>query len=297
MPKVFIERLGAHVHLGKTDPKPVPGALTFDEVRGYFVKAGGTFPPLPDHFGSGGDFGPGPIAHGGWGMLGNGPCDDGSINQDWAAFEGAGDCAWADPAHDEMEAAKNARRPIPPFTCRNILEQYSAYGGYDLQTGANDNGSNMADVIVWRQTKGLLDTNGVAYKIGKSVTLTPGNLQQAWEAAYVFQNVDLGAVITQANMDEFNADPKGVWGYTPGSPQIGGHAIPEIGRGSLNNSGIVTWAERYGFTEAWFTHQNDEGHAYIDVERYNAVTGETSQGYTDQDLEKYLGLLPAYLAI
>jgi hypothetical protein len=301
MPSVFIERLNAHVHLGKNDPKPVPDAISFDELRAKFVAAGGTFPPMPAHFGFGGDFGGGPIAQGGWGMLGNGPCDDGSIEEGWAAYAGAGDCAWADPAHDEMEAAKNAGRPIPPFTCLNILTQYAAYvasvnngQGYDLQTGANDTGSSMADVIVWRQTKGLLDTNGVAYKIGKAVSLTPGDLQDAWEATYLFQNVDLGVVLTQANMDEFNAGQ--AWDYSATSPEIGGHAIPEIGRASLDNSGIITWAERHGFTQAFFTKQNDEGHAYIDNERYNAVTGETSQGYDDQDLEKFVILLPAYLA-
>src|ERR1700722_10504368 len=59
-----------------------------------------------------------------WLMLGNGPCDDGSVDSSWAAFQGAGDCAWAGPAHETMEACKNAGRPVPEFTCLNVLDQY-----------------------------------------------------------------------------------------------------------------------------------------------------------------------------
>jgi hypothetical protein len=297
MPTAYIERLGAHVHLGKNDPKPIPEAISFAEARAIYVKASGEFPPMPASFGFGGDFHSGPIAQDGWGMLGNGPCDDDTIPQGWYCYNGAGDCAWADPAHDEMEAAKNAGRPIPQFTSLNILNQYALYlglaGAQDLDAD-NDTGSDMAAVITWRQTKGLLDDGGNAYKIGKAVQLTPGDLQQAWEAAHIFQNVDLGAVLTQANMDQFNAGQP--WDYVASSPQIGGHAFPLVGRAGQNNSGIITWAERHGITKSFYANQNDEAIAYLDQERYSTVTGKDSQGYDDQDLERYLTLLPAYQA-
>jgi hypothetical protein len=290
MPSVFSKRLNADVHLGKLAPQPVKDAIEFQVVKAIFLKAGGTLPPFPTHFGYGGDFKPGPVAQGGWGMFGNGPCDDGSItDQAWAAYKGAGDCAWAGPGHEEMESAKNAGRPVPQFTCLNILNQYSAYSGYNLQTGASDNGSAVADVIAWRQSKGLLDVSGTPYKIGQAFTLTPGNLQELWEAAYLLENVGLGIVLTEANMQQFdNGQP---WDADPNGQQIGGHYIPAVGRANPNNSGIITWAQRQGITQAFYEQQADEAHGYLDPLRYNSVTGQDAEHYNDEDVERFFQTL------
>ena len=60
-------------------------------------------------------------------------------------------------------------------------EQYAEYEGWaggDLASllaflEANDNGSNMQDVIEIRQRKGLRDADGNVYKIGKAVAEGP----------------------------------------------------------------------------------------------------------------------------
>ncbi|MGO9902625.1 MAG: hypothetical protein ACLP0J_23730 [Solirubrobacteraceae bacterium] len=239
---------------------------------------------MPANFGYGGDF-----KGEAWLMLGNGPDDT-----VFPGFQGAGDCFWAGSAHEEMEAAKNAGRPIPPFSGKTIVDQYAAYTasanngqGYDPQTGANDNGTDPQQGLAWRQTTGLLDDNGVAYKIGQFVALAPGNLDELWEAAYVFGNVGIGIQLQQAQMDQFDAQQP--WDYVAGSQGLGGHYVPVVGRASVDNSGLITWAERHGFTRAFYTNCNDEAYAYIDPERYNAVTGEAPGDYTDQDLEKFIG--------
>jgi hypothetical protein len=120
-----------------------------------------------------------------------------------------------------MEACFNAKRPIPKFTCLNILEQYSAYSGYNLQTGANDNGSNVRDVLNWRQTKGLVDTAGVAHTIGTYVALEPGNSDQLWEALWLFEAVGIGINFPNSAMDQFNAGQ--IWSVVPGATIDGGH--------------------------------------------------------------------------
>lgn len=233
-----------------------------------------SLPPIPTHFGHGYDFG-----RDGWLMLGNGPDDTVS-----PGFQGCGDCAWAGPAHEEMEAARNAHRPVPQFSGATVVSQYSAYSGYNPQTGANDNGSDVQQVLAWRQDKGLLDNASTAYKIGQHVALTPGDLHELWAAAYLFECVGIGATMTTAQMDQFDAGQP--WDYVAGSPAEGGHYIPVMG-----DNGLISWGERVGFTRTFYAKQSDEAYAYVDPERYSGVTGETLEHFSDADLEKFLTLV------
>src|ERR1019366_3709004 len=100
-------------------------------------------------------------------------------------FQGCGDCAFAGPANSIEEAAINAKRPVPPMSGKTVVGWYSAYSGYNPQTGENDNGSNPQDVINIRQTTGLADDTGTLHKIGPSVSATPGDLTHLWEIAYL----------------------------------------------------------------------------------------------------------------
>ena len=224
----------------------------------------------------------------GWLMLGNGPCDDGTITSGYAA-QGAGDCAWAGPGHEEMESAYNARRPIPKFTCVNILNQYARYlglsGAKELDSN-NDQGSNVRDVLNWRQQKGLLDVYGKAYKIGTYVSLEPGNTQQLWEALWLFENVGIGVNFPGSAMDQTNAGQ--TWSVVPGATIEGGHYVPLVGHSTATSWTCVTWGQRQLMTQQWLTTYCEEAWAYIDPERYNRLTGKTLQGWKDADLELYI---------
>lgn len=130
--------------------------------------------------GSGTDFGPGVWP--GWGMYGNGPQDDNSIDPSWAAANGAGNCVWAGSGHETSMLDKNAGRPVAHFTCKSQLEAYAAWSaqyspgqGYDLQSGANDNGTDVRSAMSFRQKTGLTDINGVNHKILIYVSLEVGN--------------------------------------------------------------------------------------------------------------------------
>jgi hypothetical protein len=289
---MYSERHGAELHLGKQAPTKIPNAVSFAEVKRTLAKADITLPKTPIRFGHGSDFVIGPVAGGGWGMMGNGPCDDDSVAQGTAAYQGAGDCAWAGPAHEHMMFARNSGHPVPRFTAQSVLEQYSAYSGYDLQTGANDNGSAIADVVGWRQTKGLLDADGNAHKIGQAVELTPGDLNQLWEATWLFESVGVGINVQDQDMHSFDAGL--AWDYNPSAQIVGGHYIPTTGRWSWRTEelcGFVTWAERVFWTDSYYQHRNDEAVCYISMDRYNAVTGESAEGFADADLERYITLV------
>jgi hypothetical protein len=273
MPTVHSERRG-ELHLGKTAPKPIENTVPYSDLRKCLVAAGVTLPKPPTVFGHGDDF-----TGTEWLMLGNGPDDT-----VFPGFQGCGDCAWAGPAHEEKESAKNAGRAMPQFSGKTVVAQYSAYSGYDPQTGTNDNGSAIADVIKWRQDKGIYDDTGTVYKIGRAVSLTPGNLAELWEAAFLFECAGIGIQVPASVMQQFDAGQP--WSYVKGSPIEGGHYIPVIGKLEL-----VSWAETVKFTDGFYEHYNDETVCYLDNERYNAVTGETAEHYSHQDLEKYLVLI------
>lgn len=267
-----------------------PAVFHADLIRFADVKtsAGIPTPVYKSPFGYGDDFRNG--APKGWKMLGNGPSDDGSIPaSDTAALQGAGDCAWAGPAHETMLIDKNAGRPVPLFTGLNVLEQYSEYCGYNLVTGANDQGSDVVEVLRWRQTRGLLDASGNVHKIGAFVALEVGNLTELWEALYYFDCVGLGINFPGTAMTQF--DNGQMWSVVPGAQIDGGHYIPLVGRPGENVWTCVTWGQRQTMTSQFVSTYMDEAYAYITPERYNAVTGKTPQGVDDYDLEMYLKML------
>jgi hypothetical protein len=262
--------------------------IRFSDVRPSILNNAGVAETLPSLKSFGGGYG---TDFSDWLMLGNGPCDDGSITSGYAE-EGAGDCAWAGPAHEIMESAKNSSRTVPPFTCLNILNQYAEYLGLAdaaALTASNDQGSDVRDVLTWRQQKGLLDTEGNVYKIGAFVSLELGNFQNLYEALYLFENVGIGINFPESAMDQFNAGQE--WTVVNGAQIEGGHYIPLVGHPSSSVWTVVTWAQRQTVSQAFLAKYVDEAWAYIDAERYNQVTGKTLQNFTDADLEEYLTLL------
>lgn len=255
-------------------------AATYDrrDIRYADVRPTGvTLPAVPVAWGAGMDFTD-------WSELGNGPDDT-----VFPGFQGCGDCAWAGPAHEEMQAAHEAGRPIPAFSGKTIVDQYSAYSGYNAQTGANDNGSNVRDVLKWRQSKGLLDDAGTAYKIGTYLALEPGNPEQLREACYLFESVGIGINFPGSAMDQFDAGK--TWSVVSGSSIEGGHYIPVVGHPHAGSWTVITWGKRQVATWGFLAKYVDEAWAYIDPERYSTVTGQTYNHYADADLERYLTLV------
>jgi len=236
-------------------------------------------PSVPAVFGHGNDF-----AGEGWGMLGNGP--DNSV---FEGFQGCGDCAWAGPAHETMELCKDAGRAVPSFTGKIIVEQYSEYCGYDPQTGANDNGSSIREVLQWRKEKGLRDANGGVHKVGVYVALEVGNLQHVVEAAYLFECVGMGLEVPESAEQQFGEGAP--WAVVPGAEIVGGHYVPIVGRPQADYLAVVTWGKRQLVTDEFYKKYTDETWAYVSGERINAVTGKSYEHFGAAELEEYLSAL------
>lgn len=283
MNTVHSSRFDTDFYLGKNPAKPLNSTHV---AMGDILKATGIagLPPIPEHFGTGEDFTNDDSANpkaGSWMILGNGP--DNTVFQ---GYQGCGDCDWASSAHVLMQAAKNSGRPIPKFSGKTVVAQYSAYSGYDPKTGKNDNGTDMQEAITWCQTKGFYDDSNTVYTFGQSVSIEPGNVQELWAATYLFEAVKIGVNLQTAQMDQFDASNSPIWDYVKGSADEGGHSIP-----TMSKSGLISWGFRVGYTQMFIKNQMDEGYSFLLTERYNAVAGETKENLNDADLEKYVSIL------
>lgn len=230
-----------------------------------------------------------------WGMAGNGPIDpgDNSIPADWpAAANGCGDCTIADPTHCEKMNAHDAGAPVPPISAMTSVKNYSYVTGkangaaYNPQTGENDTGLEIRDVLNYRVNEGLFDDNDIRYKIGIYLALEVGNWASLQEACWLFPGVSFGMDMTQAQMDQFNNNQ--VWRYVAGSPTIGGHCIPCVGRPYPGAFTVITYGKRQVMTTTLILKQVTEIWAYLDIARYEKNTGLTYNGYKSVDMEKYI---------
>jgi hypothetical protein len=269
--------------LGKKPFVPDERDILYSAVRPKDVQ----LPDLPAGWGRGMDFKSDvPPSAGGWGMLGNGPCDDRSIPRSWAAYDGAGDCTCADVAHAIRMEAHDSGRAVPAISSRTVIEQYADLSGYNPRTGDNDDGLEIRDVLRYRLHEGFADDAGTRHKIGVYVRVDVEDWRLLREACWLFPGLSIGLSITQAQMDQFDANE--TWSYVPGSPDLGGHDVPIVGhpRGGLWT--VISWGRRQIATYRLLEEQCDEVWAYVDPDRYSAVTGKTYNGYTDVDLEAYI---------
>lgn len=271
------------LHKGKRDFVPDGSDLNWADIR----PSGLVVPSYPKpHGGFGMDFLD-------WGMMGNGPQDDNSYPADWAAADGAGDCVIADACHAEMEQARNASRPTPPFSTATAIAQYALLVGetmgvppYDPQTGENDTGLQIRDVFKYRQKLGLYDDNGTRYQIGPYVSLQPGNLIEFWEVLWFTEKITIGVQLQQQQEDDFNADKQLTW--NPSSPTIGGHDELIVGHPTAGIWTGAMWKRRFTMTPSVIINTCDEAWSYFDPEMISAVTGKSYEGYDPALLQEYL---------
>jgi hypothetical protein len=236
-------------------------------------------PPVPDQFGH-------EMLIAKWQMLGNGP--DPSVSP---GFAGCGNCTFAGGGHETMlwTAEGSAMAPI---TGKNIVSGYSAFTGYNPETGANDNGAVIRDVLKYRYNTGLIDSNGVWHKIGAFLSLDIGNLAEIYAAMYIFSACELGINVPHSAEVQFNSGL--IWDYTdPESQIMGGHDIPLVCK--RQNITCVTWAKLQQMTTAFFNTYCDEAWAILSPEMITNK-GTTLEGFNlaqlKSDLADLTGIAP-----
>jgi hypothetical protein len=282
------------LRLGKLPAVDDPRDLLFADVRPHGV----ALPKIPKPGGGYGmDFGAS-----GWGMLGNGPQDDSSIDPSWAAAEGAGNCEIAGPCHDIMEGQKNSGHPVSRFTCLSAIKDYTKFlqsvqpgHAYDPQSGANDTGCNTQQVLSWRQKVGITDANGTVHKIGPYFRVKAGDFGEMWDALWLAECIGIGIEpFPQSAMDQFNAGQP--WEPVKGSPASEGHWVIIVGHPTENVWTGISWGRRQLIVPAFITEYVTECWAWIDPERFTAVTGKDVHGFTAADVQRYLAVTAQQVA-
>jgi hypothetical protein len=254
------------------------------------LKAAGVLPKIPLYFGHANTY-----EHGAWRMLANGP----DPTAPGKAAEGCGDCVWAAADHETMEMLTDSDPNWPNdknqiaelFNGATAVSDYAACTGYNPETGEGDNGTEIRQALEYRQKTGIIDAKGNRHKIGVYVALEPGNLQHLLEAIYFFEGIPIGIVLQEAQMNQFTmAEEKGkvpVWSYVPGSPDIGGHCVPLMGRPNLHAFAGVSWALRIFLESVFMEKCCEEAWAYLTPERISKVTGKTFEGASEGQLQEY----------
>jgi hypothetical protein len=211
----------------------------------------------------------------GWGMLGN---------DDW------GDCAIAGPAHETMLLTKEGQRTAA-FTTAGVLSDYSAVTGFDPNAGPpgdnpTDQGSEVRKVLGYRRETGVVDAQGNRHKIGAYVRLDQQNLEQIWQAMYLFQVVGIGIYpFPKSALDQFHDNEP--WDVVDGSHEEGGHYVCCVGK--RDAIGVVTWGTLQPMTQRFFSKYCDEAWTYISEE--NLVNGKNLEGFDMEQLRADLAAL------
>lgn len=223
-----------------------------------------------------------------WGMLGNGQAPD---NPKYAP-NGAGNCGIAGPYHAltlwNLEAGKHV-----PIDTETVLKAYSEIAGYDPKQydpdtdyNPTDNGSNVNQVAAFWSKHGLPDSSGAVHKVSAYLALDPGDIDQLWQALYLFDGVGIG--IAMPEEWQLATQLGQVWDVLDDPTIAGGHYVLGVGRrgGNLN---IITWGQTQLMTPAAYQAANDETLVYFSEEKL--LNGKSIDGFDRAALIKDLQTL------
>ena len=185
-----------------------------------------------------------------------------------------------------MELNYNAQRPVPLFNGDTVVAEYEAYCSYDRRTGEHDEGSDVREVMEWRQKKGIKDRAAKVHKIGPYLALEPKNLEHLYEACWLFECVGIGFEVPESAEIQFSEGKP--WSVVAGAEVVGGHYVPITGRPNPAHAAFITWAKRCEMTNHFYETYNDEAWAYVSPEMFKSVTGKDYEGFNAEQLDQYL---------
>jgi hypothetical protein len=152
------------------------------------------------------------------------------------------------------------------FDDGEIVQAYSAVGGYVPGDPGTDNGAMMSDVLAYLTRTGLTDVTGKVHKVaGYAAFGNPADDELLGQVVDVFGGVYVGFNVQQHMMSQFEAGQ--VWTWRPGDAVIGGHCVPLQRREPAGSRhGIldyVTWAELQHADFGWQANAVEEAWAVV----------------------------------
>lgn len=212
-----------------------------------------------------------------WGMLGN---------------DEYGDCVWAGAAHEFMLWKGEADQKLP-FTTQGVLSDYSAVTGFDPNDPSTDQGTWVRDALKYRQNTGTIDANGRRHKIKAYAAVELQNIQELWQAVYLFGAVGIGFNVPNTIWDQW--DRGLTWDVTdPNATIDGGHYVPIVGRDN-DLIKFVTWGQETTMTQNFYNKYVDEAWAMLSTAPMTPgpglVNAKSPEGFDWETLKADLGAL------
>ena len=184
-----------------------------------------------------------------------------------------GNCVFAAKAHMHMLWSLMGGHPRDRFTTADVLSDYAAVTGFNAGDPNSDQGTDMKQAAEYHRKTGVRDATNTRRRVTSYVNLQPGSVGQLAISAYIFGAVEIGVMLTEDNMKQF--DQGKPWSVTR-SDSVGGHCIPVIGRDSDGNFICVTWGRLQRITPSFLKKYMDEGIAYLNEEILTDITYDKS---------------------
>lgn len=214
-------------------------------------------------------------------------CNQSAGITDWGidGNDDAGDCVECAAAHAEMLWSANATGTPLAITSDQVIAEYTAETGYNPQTGANDNGTQISDMLSRWQSVGLFGNRIAGFcEIDAN---NRGHFQRAIN--------DLGCVVMGVRLPasaEYQFDQGQVW--TAGGMFdriVGGHCILAVSYGP-DGFQVVTWGKLQPVDWSFIAPYCDEAYACVSP-LFLGAQGTTKGGLTLDVMTKELGALAA----
>lgn len=203
----------------------------------------------------------------------------------WGMFmnDTIGDCTCAAIAHMLMLMTAHTGTMVVP-TEQEVLTAYTAVSGYDPNTGMNDNGAAIVDVLNYWHTTGI-----AGHKILGWAQIDNTNVYAVKQAIWLFGGVDLGVQLPNIALEQLSLNQP--WGLVSNDEgNAGGHSIPNFGYGSQGTN-CITWGRRQGMSWDWFKQYCDEAYIVITQDWIDQATNQTPSGFDLETLMKDLQAL------
>lgn len=207
-----------------------------------------------------------------WGSLGN--CKDPMDPTLPPNFDGAGNCVLASAGHETMVWSKESGKRVH-IAGIDALEDYAALTGYDIATGANDEGTEPRAALDYRRHIGIRDSDGNRHRIEAYISLEPGNMEHLRAAMWLFHAVGFSFSAGQSVVDQF--DRQRIWTYVPGQEMMAYHYVPLIAWGENDVIECVSWGRRQSMTKNFVERNGAEAWAMLSMDMLHA--GRSPEGF------------------
>jgi len=168
-------------------------------------------------------------------------------------------------------------------TADDVLSEYARRSGYDRETGANDNGFVIRDMLKIWQREGMFGTKLLAY------ALVSGNPDEIAIASWLGCGTIGGYSLPLASQSQVDAIGRQLWYVPPrgfpsgqGPGTWGGHCIWEDAP-SPSLDGGNSWGQQVYWTPEWAKACCDERWICI-VDAWKMATGRAPNGFAWDDL-------------